>query len=513
MSFFSQTPYCFSAFLNHFFISLFFLAIPANSQGSDGEARLLPSNHMSVLKVPSSNRLPLMKRITVGRNKTLLLMFPGDIRDAMVSSPDILDVVVHSSTKIYLIGKDKVGQSNATFFDARGRLFLTLEINVERDVGALQDTLNELLPGAAIGVRILNDTLILTGRVRTPADSVKATELASRFAAPAEEDTRSKKKVVNMLAVDGEEQVMLKVIVAEIERTALKQFGINLGASITSGNLQTSILTDNSLPLTSAQGLGGLATSAITDGTLGLLSSSGSSSLTNSGASSSWSAGGQQINGTIRALERNGLVRTLAEPNLTAVSGESAKFLAGGEYPVSIVDSNGNTSVTFKEYGVGLAFTPFVMSGGRISLKISVEVSELSNDGAVTLSSVSILALKKRQTESTVELPSGGSLAMAGLLSEDTRKNIDGFPGLKDLPVLGTLFRSQDYVKSETELVVIVTPYLVKPTARRQLARPIDGLAVATDMKANFLGHMNRIYGGKSKNGTLGTSYDPFIVE
>ena len=159
------------------------------------------------------------------------------------------------------------------------------------------------------------------------------------------------------------------------------------------------------------------------------------------------------------------------------------------------MDSDGKLSVTFKEFGVGLAFTPVVLSEGRISLKIDTEVSELTNEGAVVLSSISIPALKKRPAKSTVELPSGGSLAIAGLISDSTRQNIDGFPGLKDLPVIGTLFRSRDFTKQETELVVIVTPYMVRPTARQNLARPDDGLAPASDPKANFLGHLNRIYG------------------
>ena len=214
------------------------------------------------------------------------------------------------------------------------------------------------------------------------------------------------------------------------------------------------------------------------------------------------------------ALERNGLIRTLAEPNLTAISGETAKFLAGGEYPIPMVDSTGSLSVTYKEFGVGVAFTPTVMSEGRISLKIETEVSELTNNGAVTLAAIAIPALKKRSAKSTVELPSGGSLAMAGLLSNDTRQNIDGFPGLKDLPVLGTLFRSRDYIKQESELVVIVTPYLVRPTARKNLAKPIDGLADATDRKANLLGHLNAIYGHGSAppTGDLKGDYG-FIVD
>ena len=226
------------------------------------------------------------------------------------------------------------------------------------------------------------------------------------------------------------------------------------------------------------------------------------------------SSGGNAVTHAIRALEREGLVRTLAEPSLTAVSGEPANFLAGGEYPIPVVDTSGSLSVQFKKFGVALAFTPIVLSEGRISLKIETEVSELSNQGAVTLSGFSIPAIRKREAKSTVELPSGGTIALAGLISEDTRQNIDGLPGIKDIPILGTLFRSRDYIKNESELVVIVTPYLVKPTSREQLAIPTDGLAPATDMKANFLGHLNRIY-GKSEavpDGGLKGDYG-FIVE
>ena len=197
----------------------------------------------------------------------------------------------------------------------------------------------------------------------------------------------------------------------------------------------------------------------------------------------------------LRALERNGLVRTLAEPTLTAVSGESAKFLAGGEYPVPVSADNGTVGISFKEYGVGVAFSPVVLSEGRISLKIDTEVSELSNEGALVTAGIQIPSLRKRLARSTIELPSGGSLALAGLISDSTRQNIEGTPLLKDLPILGTLFRSRDFQKAETELVIIVTPYIVRPTARQNLARPDDGLAPASDLKANFLGHLNRVYG------------------
>ena len=290
---------------------------------------------------------------------------------------------------------------------------------------------------------------------------------------------------------------MLKVTVAEVQRAILKQLGINIGAVINSGNFSTRILTENALPLTAAAGLGTLPVPGIGSG--GVLSNYNSGPAAgvfgNSGVTNYFTAGDTRLSNALRALERDGLIRTLAEPNLTAVSGESANFLAGGEFPVPLVDSDGKLTVSFKKFGIGLAFTPVVLTEGRISLKIDTEVSELTNEGAVVLSNISIPALKTRQARSTVELPSGGSLAIAGLLSDSTRQNIDGLPGLKDVPVLGTLFRSRDYIKQETELVVIVTPYMVRPTARQNLVRPDDGLAPASDLKATFLGHINRIYG------------------
>ena len=481
------------------------------------------SEHNSLIRITSADALPQVRAVRIGRNKSLLVELPVDLRDVMVSSPEIVDAVVQSANRVHLIAK-KVGQSNAFFFDASSEQILTLEITVEQDTAVLDALLMRLLAGSNIKSEILNDTVILTGSVRTPADSNRASDIASRFiVASPESDTREKNKVVNMLGVEGEEQVMLRVVVAEVQRELLKQFGINLAAQINSGNFAWGLLTANALPLTTAAGLGGLPVPGISSvvdpenscaGTTCFYNDGPSDTFGNSGTTTGWANGDVRIRKAMRALERDGLVRTLAEPNLTAISGEPAKFLAGGEYPIPVKDSTGQTSITYKEFGVGVAFTPTVMSEGRISLKIESEVSELSNAGAIVLDSTSIPALKKRQANSTVELPSGGSIALAGLISDDVRQNIDGFPGLKDLPMLGTLFRSRDFIKRETELVVIVTPYLVKPVSQKDLARPLDGLAEASDRKANFMGHLNRIYGTESVApvGDLKGDYG-FIVE
>lgn len=482
-------------------------------------AQQATTQHQSIIRVDDRNGV-VRRPLHLGLGKSALLEFTRELRDVMVSNPETVDVVMLSSNRAFLLAK-KLGDSNAFFFDSNGEQFAAFEVSVTRDTTQLQALMARLIPGSNIVVEMMNETVILTGRVRTPMDSNMANQIAKNFVSVELKSSTSqssatgveikqtsieaKDKVINMLAVEGEEQVMLRVTVAEVQRSLLKQFGINWSADISIGTLAGSLMTSNALPLTAAAGLGKLPVPGFsptvdqnnlcagvtcfynqgpTAGTFG-----------NNGIDGGWHGGKQNIRQAMRLLERNGLVRTLAEPNLTAVSGEPAKFLAGGEYPIPSVDSNGQLSVTFKEFGVGVAFTPIVMSEGRISLKIEAEVSELSSDGAVTISNLQIPALKKRTTKSTVELPSGGSLALAGLISDDTRQNIDGMPGLKDLPVLGTLFRSRDFIKSETELVIIVTPYVVKPTSAKELARPLDGLAEATDLKANFLGHLNRIYG------------------
>jgi len=484
----------------------------------------------SVLHIPSRGNFPLAKRVSIGLSKSLLVQFPFELKDVLVSDPDKVDAVVQASNRVFLIAK-KLGQTNAFFFDTKGQQILTLEISVGADLKGLDGVLKRFVPGSNIKAEMAGSAAVLTGTVRTPLDAKRATDIACQFvsanksvgtptsvttsgsstvvnqqnrgAGQYEAQTQQQasscsgenKLVINLLTVEGEEQVMLKVTVAEVQRTVLKQFGINVGALVNSGNFSTAILSQNALPLTSAAGLGALALPGVNAAGNLQLGSLGVGTYQNSGIDTIFTGGNTQMAGVLRALERDGLIRTLAEPNLTAVSGETAKFLAGGEYPVPVVDSDGKLSVSFKEFGIGLSFTPVVMSEGRISLKIESEVSELTNEGAVVLSSISIPALKKRQAKSTVEMPSGGSLAIAGLISDSTKQNFDGFPGLKDVPVLGTLFRSRDYQKQETELVVIVTPYMVRPTARQNLARPDDGLAAASDLKANFLGHLNRIYG------------------
>lgn len=511
--------------------------VPAAANGDKLSSRQIEQAG-SVLNVPTRGG-PSVRKLSLGKGKSMMVEFGFDLRDVLVADPELVDAVVQTSNRVFLIAK-KNGQTNAFFFDVNGDRILTLELSVGADLTGIDDLLRRLIPGSQIKTEVAGDAIVLTGSVRSPADSNRASMIASKFTADTIETSSPQQpvpqtgnngrgqgqgqssggsstdpgaRIINLLAVEAEEQVMLRVVVAEVQRNMLKQFGVNLGAVINEGNFRTAILSANGLPLTGLA-LGNLPVPGVVPATGGLvnnLDSAGSGSVKNSGIAGVWgNPGGSQLSHALRALERDGLIKTLAEPNLTAISGEPAKFLAGGEIPfVTGIDRDtGARTVEYKEFGVQLAFTPVVLSEGRISLKIDTAVSEIADFVG------DVPVLNKRQARTTVELPSGGSLALAGLISEDTRQNFDGFPGIKDMPVLGTLFRSRDYQKKETELVVIVTPYTVRPTARKELSAPTDGLGAATDREANFLGHINKVYGreGVPPAGDLKGDYG-YIVE
>ncbi len=450
----------------------------------------------SVLRIKEAGPYPLNRHITVGLNKSLVVELPREVRDVLVSNPKMLDAVVHTSRRAYLIGM-ATGQANVFFFGKDGEQILTLEVTVERDLNALASLLHRFLPGADIKAEMVNDNIILTGSVRNPTDATRATDIAGRF-------VEDKKKVLNMLAVTAREQILLKVTVAEINREMIKRLGVNWNGARISNSIAIGGNTNNGFPITNQLG----SNSSI----FGVFGPNQSSctvpSIARGAITPSTTLPAAAINclaQTVEAFERNGLARTLAEPTLTAISGETASFLAGGEFPIPVGVDDNTIAVEWKPFGVGLSFTPVVMSEERISLKISTEVSELSTEGAVTVTSIALPALKVRRTNTTVELPSGGGIAIAGLISDETKQNIDGMPGLKRLPILGALFRSSDYRKRETELVVIVTPYTVKPVARKKLIRPDDGYAPPSDKERLLLGRLNRVYGRRPEDMPVGS--------
>ena len=404
--------------------------------------------------------------VRIGLNKSIVIKLPGEARDVLVGNPDIVDAVVRTRNTAYLFAR-ALGQTNIFFFDKNGQQILSLDLEVAQDTIALQKLIQRTIPGSRIKVDTIGDNVVLSGTANTPSEAKLAFDLAAKFAGQ-----EGDKKVMTTINVLGKEQVMLKVRIAEVQRNVLKQLGINTTALFSVGSLAFDLRNIN--PLTSP-----------------LISPLGS-------YTADYVSGNSSVNAVIRAMERDGLLRTLAEPTLTAISGETANFLAGGEFPVPVAKDNNSSipSIEYKKFGVGLGFTPLVMSEGRISLKISTEVSDISNDLTVSLGpDISVPSLNVRRAETTVELPSGGSISMAGLIKDTARTDFTGTPGLKDLPILGALFRSRDFQQNQSELVVIVTPYVVNSVQENELALPTEGLALATDREAILWGRLNKTYG------------------
>ena len=424
----------------------------------------------AVLRVAASEATS--RFVPLGVGKSVAIDLPADIKDVLVADPKIANAVIRSSRRVYMIGV-KVGQTNIFFFDGEGRQIAGFEIAVTRDLNGLRGALKQSLPNADIRVEGVGEGVMLSGSANNAAESQQAFELASRLVGDAT-------RVVNGISVRERDQIMLKVTVAEVQRDVIKQLGIDLNGASNFGSAVVNYTTNNPF---SASG----------------------QALTNSALSASWAG----LTATLRAMERAGVIRTLAEPNLTAISGETATFIAGGEFPIPNGLSCDTTrsppicqsQIEFKKFGVSLVFTPVVMSGGRISLKVLTEVSDLSSENAITLQvpgstqSLTVPSIRTRRTETTVEVPSGGSLALAGMIQEQTKQQLNGVPGLMQLPILGTLFKSRDYINRQSELMVLVTPYVVRAVAQKQLSRPDDGYSDANDASSVLLGRFNRIYG------------------
>ncbi|VXC09186.1 type II and III secretion system protein family protein [Brevundimonas sp. G8] len=442
--------------------------------------------------------------INLPRGTSFAVDLPADARDVIVSNPQVAEAMLHSPRRITVIGIAP-GETDAVFLDAAGRTILSLRVRVDAGTSALQDTLSRVAPGGQIHAEAVNDSVILTGFADTPAQAAQATRVAAAFVSAPE-------KVINMISVVGSDQVTLKVRVVEIQRSTLKQLGFGSdilnGAGIHSyGFSRPNTYGVNGAPLGGSSlcynQAGGQTTNGSTsNSSTGTTVDGGlTNTISNIASTAFRTMTGTNASGCLEAFERVGLARTLAEPNLTSVNGEAANFLAGGEFPLpSGRDRDGNITVTYKPYGVGLAFRPVVLSGGRISLQVKVEVSELTSQGGFTIgagtpSSITLPGLSVRRSENTVELPSGGSMMIAGLLQESTRQTVDSLPGVTNLPVLGSLFRSRDYLMGETELVVIVEPYIVSPTSPDRMQTPADGLRIASDSQTILFGQLNQVYG------------------
>jgi pilus assembly protein CpaC len=448
--------------------------------------------------VPSRMAAPVRVRfLALGIGKSVVIDLPRDIKDVLVADPKIANAVVRSPQRAYIIG-EAVGQTNVVFFDAEGQQVAAYDIAVKRDLNGVRAALRQTLPNAGIQIEGVGDGVILTGSVATPIEAQQAGDLAARLVGGAD-------KVVNSISVRERDQVMLKVTVAEVQRDIIKQMGIDLSANLNYGTGVVNFNNSNPFTANNAPLVSGNALTA--------------SALTKAGVPS--------VTATLRAMESAGVVRTLAEPNLTAISGESATFISGGEFPIPTGVTCQTTTagaigqcvqtVSFKKFGISLNFTPVVLTEGRISLRVMTEVSEVSNENALQggAGGTTIPSIKTRRAETTLEIPSGGSIAMAGLIQQQTKQAVNGLPGIDQLPVLGALFRSQDYVNNETELMVIVTPYIVRAVAQKELSRPDDGFAPASDSQSTLLAQINRIYGVSARVDPVG-SYQPnfgFIID
>jgi pilus assembly protein CpaC len=414
------------------------------------------------------------RSLALGIGKSAVIDLPRDIKDVLVADPKIANAVVRSAQRAYIIGA-AVGQTNIVFFDAAGEQIAAYDIAVTRDLNGIRAALKATLPNSDIFIEGLGDGVILTGSAASPIEAQQAGDLAARLVSGAD-------KVVNSITVRGRDQVMLKVTVAEVRRDIIKQMGIDLSANL---NYGTAVVKFNNANPFTANG----------------------APLVSSNALTTSFGGAPSVQATLRAMESAGVVRTLAEPNLTAISGESATFISGGEFPIPTgVTCQTTTSgaigqcvqtVTYKKFGISLNFTPVVLTEGRISLRVMTEVSEVSTENSLTggAGGTTIPSIKTRRAETTLEIPSGGSMAMAGLIQEQTKQAVNGMPGVDAIPIFGALFRSQDYVNHETELMVLVTPYVVRAVAQKELSRPDDGFAPATDSQSTLLAQMSRIYG------------------
>lgn len=474
------------------------------------QAELEPPTNARSVSIDVSGPVAPVRNLSLPKGKSAVIDLPTDAQDVLVSDPKVADVVLTTRRRISLLGVG-AGQTDATFVDAAGRQILRLNIRVDQDVSALGDTLNRLLPGSSIHVEPVADSIVLSGEVQNAAAADKARRLAAAFVTKPEQ-------VINMLSVAESDQVQLKVRVVEVNRSVVKQLGVNLNALV--GQAGSAQFTFANAATWGVNGslLGGLAAGVQGDTTktpevmlydpatnaYDIPSVNRQSQI----ATVQNTAGRRGLNkgsAILNAFERAGLVRSLAEPDLTVVSGEAGSYLVGGEFPVPVgQDNTGKVSIDFKKYGIGLGYSPVVLSKGRIFLKLSAEVSELTNNGAFTLTNSSggatapslvIPGLQVRRVETSVELPSGQSLMIAGLLQSNAKQTIDSLPGVMNLPVLGALFRSRDYVNNETELVVIITPYLVKPVNPDQIQTPADGLVLASDLETSLLGRLNKSFG------------------
>lgn len=456
---------------------------PATAPAAAAQRPLL---HEVKLEAPTQTGASqaVTRSLTLDVNKSRIIRLARPARDVMVANPAIADIVLRSPEIAFVVGR-KIGETSVYFFDAEGHEIDGVDLTVKFDSAAVTAVLHQMIPNEDIGIATANQSLVLTGTVASAQEAENARQIARQFVA----DDNS---IINMLSVRDKSQVLLRVRVSEMSRQVVKELGITPGSPPFNFHIGGSRFTlSGNQPTFSSTPFAAL-----------------NAAIPLSGATA--------FTGLLQALESNGLVKTLAEPNLTAVSGETASFLVGGQFPVpspqpsSSPGAASTITVVYKDFGVRLTFTPIVLSSGHINLKIATEVSQLSTQGQITITGFTIPALTVRRATTTVELPSGGSIAIAGLLQNDIQNTIQGFPGLKDIPILGSLFSSTQFQRNESDLVIAVTPLLVRPVDPNVLALPTDGFGPASDFNMYFLGRLNATYGKPSPEFPRGQPKGPF---
>ncbi|KFE35631.1 type II and III secretion system protein family protein [Thioclava atlantica] len=410
-----------------------------------GVAAMGPSQAETLRIMSGSAQQPLR----VPMNRAVVVESDTPFTELSIANPGIADIQTLSDRTIYVLGK-LPGRTTLTILGGDGKLISNVDVQVTPDVAEFKERLQQILPGEHIDVRTANDGIVLSGTVSSAQKLDRALDLAKRYAPD---------KVSNLMTVAGTQQVMLKVRFAEMQRSVSKSLSAAIGASVgPRGGFQMGI------------GNGGVSSTPVTDAT------------GDSGFGLSLVRGTLELNVLLQALESKGVVRTLAEPNLTALSGQTADFLAGGEYPVPVYDGN-NVAVQYKPFGVEMSFTPRVIDGDVINLELSAAVSSIdtSVDTSTTQNGFSPRAFKRRSTSTTVEMRDGESFAIAGLLQDDFNDLNSQVPWLGDVPVLGALFRSTEYQRKQSELVIIVTPHLVSPVRGEALTLPTDRMKLPTE--------------------------------
>jgi pilus assembly protein CpaC len=405
--------------------------------------------------------------VTVDADKAQLILLPGPSKTVFVANPDIADIQVPTPAAFLIYGK-KPGETTVFAITEAGDT-ISYSVRVTRPAGEIASAVRAAVPNARVNVAMAPEGVTISGSVDSPRD-------AERLKAAARQFLGDKENINFEVSVTAATQVTLRVRVAEVSRNVDKELGVNWSGLFSSGTLAVGLLTGRT-PLTTS---------------FGQFVASGSSSTFGSiGAQVTGNGGKVNVASLVDALDQQGLATILAEPTLTAVSGETAKFLAGGEYPIPVPQGNQTVTIDYKRYGVGVDFTPIVLDGNRISIKVHPVVSALTTVGQLVLDGVAVPALTTREAETTVELGSGESFAIAGLFQNDSSNQISAFPWLADVPILGALFRSTSFLRNESELVIIVTPYLVRPVAKSgDLQLPTQGVRYSSDLERILKGRL-----------------------